>query len=63
MILERELYDREFMETQVNWEMWMSAVHPNEPNEFDRFIGLLLKEYEEYTPNLQQQNVRFQLSK
>ena len=50
MILERELYDREFMETQVNWEMWMSAVHPDEPNEFDRFIELLLKEYEEYTP-------------
>ena len=50
MILERELYDREFMETQVNWEMWMSAVHPNEPNEFDRFVELLLKEYEEYTP-------------
>jgi len=50
MILERELYDREFMETQVNWEMWMSAVHPNEPNEFDRFIELLLIEYEEYTP-------------
>ena len=38
------------METQVNWEMWMSAVHPNEPNEFDRFIELLLEEYEEYTP-------------
>ena len=50
MILERKLYDREFMETQVNWEMWMSAVHPNEPNEFDRFVELLLKEYEEYTP-------------
>ena len=50
MILEKELYDREFMETQVNWEMWMSAVHPNEPNEFDRFIELLLEEYEEYTP-------------
>ena len=28
----------------------MSAVHPNEPNEFDRFVELLLKEYEEYTP-------------
>ena len=38
------------METQVNWEMWMSAVHPNEPNEFNRFIELLLEEYEEYTP-------------
>ena len=50
MILEKELYDKEFMETQVNWEMWMSAVHPNEPNEFDRFIELLLIEYEEYTP-------------
>ena len=50
MILERQLYDREFMETQVNWEMWMSAVHPNEPNDFDRFIQLLLQEYEEYTP-------------
>ena len=50
MILERGLYDRQFMETQVNWDMWMSAVHPNESIDFDRFIELLIEEYAEYTP-------------
>ena len=35
MILERGLYDRQFMETQVNWDMWMSAVHPNESIDFE----------------------------
>ncbi|MCH1511133.1 MAG: molybdopterin-dependent oxidoreductase, partial [Candidatus Thalassarchaeaceae archaeon] len=50
MIIERGLYDREFMETQVNWDAWMRAVHPNEPCEFERFIELLVEEYAEYTP-------------
>jgi anaerobic selenocysteine-containing dehydrogenase len=50
MIIERGLYDREFMETQVNWDAWMRAVHPNEPCEFERFIELLIEEYAEYTP-------------
>ncbi len=50
MILEAKAFDREFMETQVNWDAWMKAVHPAEDCTFDRFIDLLIEEYAEYTP-------------
>jgi anaerobic selenocysteine-containing dehydrogenase len=50
MILEAKAFDRDFMETQVNWDAWMKAVHPAEDCSFDRFIDLLLEEYAEYTP-------------
>ena len=43
--------------------MWMFAVHPNEPNEFDRFVELLLKEYEEYTPEFAAAECKFLLNK
>ena len=52
MILERELYDRDFVENWVNWEDWLQADHPDEPKTFERFIELLLDEYAEYTPEL-----------
>ena len=50
MILEKKLYDREFMENWVNWDDWMKEEHPKEKCEFDRFIELLLIEYDKYTP-------------
>lgn len=50
IILEKKLYDREFIENWVNWDEWMKAEHPKEKCEFDRFIELLLIEYEKYTP-------------
>ncbi len=50
MILERGLYDREFVENWVNWEDWLEADYPDEPSTFERFIELLLDEYAEYTP-------------
>jgi len=50
MILERGLYDREFVENWVNWEAWLEADYPDEPSTFERFIELLLEEYAEYTP-------------
>jgi len=58
MILERGLYDREFMETQVNWDAWMKAVHPDEACEFERFIELLIVEYAEYTPEFAAEECR-----
>ena len=58
MILERGLYDREFMETQVNWDAWMKAVHPDEACEFERFIELLIEEYAEYTPEFAAEECR-----
>ena len=38
------------LENWVNWEDWLNADHPDEPCTFERFISLLLEEYEEYTP-------------
>ena len=50
MILERGMYDRDFLENWVNWDDWLEADHPEEPRTFERFIELLLEEYDEYTP-------------
>ena len=38
------------MENWVNWDEWMKAEHPEETCKFERFIELLLIEYEKYTP-------------
>jgi anaerobic selenocysteine-containing dehydrogenase len=58
MILEKKLYDRDFMEKWVNWEMWLEAAHPSEPRNFERFMELLLEEYSEYTPEFAAQECR-----
>tara|TARA_B100000959_G_scaffold192446_1_gene201233 strand:- start:5384 stop:7429 length:2046 start_codon:yes stop_codon:yes gene_type:complete len=58
MILEKKLYDHDFMEKWVNWEMWLEAAHPSEPRNFERFIELLLEEYSEYTPEFAAQECR-----
>ncbi len=50
MILEKKLYDREFLHDWVNWADWLSTCHPNEAQTFERFIELLVEEYSEYTP-------------
>ena len=50
MILDKGLYDRDFIESQVNWEQWMDAVHPGHEKNVDQFIELLKEEYSEYTP-------------
>ena len=58
MILEKGLVNRAFVETQVNWEMWMEAVHPAEPATYERFLELLLVEYAEYTPEFAAEECR-----
>ena len=50
MILERDLYDRDFVENWVNWEEWLQADYPDEESSFERFIELLKAEYSQYTP-------------
>ena len=58
IILEKGLYDRDFMENQVNWDSWMKAVHPNEDCDFERYIELLIDEYAEYTPEFAAEECR-----
>ena len=58
MILEQDLYHREFLETQVNWDAWMSTAHPNHDQSFESFIRLVTEEYSEYTPEFAAQECR-----
>ncbi len=50
IILEEGLYNREFMESWVNWEQYLEEVHPDSPRTFEVFIQKLITEYAEYTP-------------
>ena len=50
IILDEGKYDRQYMETWVNWQDYMAKVHPSDNPTFDNFIGRLKKEYEEFTP-------------
>jgi len=50
IILDEGKYDKKYMETWVNWQDYMSKVHPTDKPTFENFIGRLKKEYEEFTP-------------
>ena len=48
MILEKGLFDSDFLKNWVNWEEWLEAEHPREERSFQRFIELLKEEYSQY---------------
>ena len=50
VILDEELYDRDYMETWVNWQEYLENVHPNKKKDFETFIEAIREEYKEYTP-------------
>lgn len=50
VILEEDLYNREFLENWVNWAEYMEARHPKAPQTFEAFIEKLLEEYAKFTP-------------
>lgn len=50
VILEEKLYNREYMRRWVNWQEYLTAKHPDEPQTFERFIESLLALYVDYTP-------------
>jgi anaerobic selenocysteine-containing dehydrogenase len=50
VILAEGLFDREFMRRWVNWQEFLAAEHPDEPQTFDRFVEVLLALYSQYTP-------------
>lgn len=50
ILLLEKLYNREYMRRWVNWQEYLAAEHPKEPQTFERFIELLLDLYAEYTP-------------
>ncbi len=50
VILEEGLYNRKYIENWVNWEEYLTKVHPSLPCTFENFIQSVIEEYKEYTP-------------
>jgi len=50
IILDEGLYNREYMETWVNWDEYLRAKHPDAVPDFEVFIEKLKEEYALFTP-------------
>jgi anaerobic selenocysteine-containing dehydrogenase len=50
ILLAEGLYNREYVRHWVNWQEYLEAEHPGEPQTFDHFIEALLDLYAQYTP-------------
>src|SRR5262249_3776728 len=50
ILLEENLYDRDFVRRWVNWEQYLRAEFPSGPQTFEHFIEVLKKVYAQYTP-------------
>ena len=50
IILEKKLYDTDYMRDWVNWEDYLKNLHPNDPIKFSQFINRLKQEWSEFTP-------------
>jgi anaerobic selenocysteine-containing dehydrogenase len=50
LLLAEGLYNCEFVRRWVNWQEFLAAEHPGEPQTFDHFIEVLLDLYAQYTP-------------
>ncbi len=50
VILDEGLYNREYVETWVNWQEYLAARRPEAPVTFESFIEGMREEYAEYTP-------------
>jgi anaerobic selenocysteine-containing dehydrogenase len=51
VLLEENLYDREFVRRWVNWEEYLRCEFPAEPQTFEHFIQILKRTYAQYTPD------------
>jgi anaerobic selenocysteine-containing dehydrogenase len=50
VLLQEELFDREFVRKWVNWEEYLREEHPDKPQTFASFVVLLKQQYACYTP-------------
>ncbi len=50
VMLEEELYDREFIRRWVNWDEYLREEHPAEPRTFETFLRVVKALYASYTP-------------
>ncbi len=50
VILQEDLYNRDFMEKWLNWQQFMRAEHPDVDATFDNFIAAIKEFYASFTP-------------
>jgi anaerobic selenocysteine-containing dehydrogenase len=50
VIIEEELFDRDYLFNWVNWQAYLAAVQPDRDLTFDQFIAALKQEYAQFTP-------------
>lgn len=50
VLLEENLYHRDFVRDWVNWREYLAAEHPQRPQTFEVFIAILRELYAAYTP-------------
>lgn len=50
VLLEENLFDREFVRRWMNWEEYLRSEFPGEPQTFGHFIEVLKRVYSEFTP-------------
>ena len=63
IILDKGQYDRQFMETWVNWHDYLQKVHPGDVVTFDNFINRIKEEYAEFTPQFAAQEAGVEVEK
>lgn len=50
VILDEGLYNRPYLENWVNWQEYLTKMHPDVPLVFQNFIEKMKQEYAQYTP-------------
>ncbi len=50
VLLQEDLFDREFVRRWVNWEEYLREEYPGEPQTFHSFMSILKQTYARYTP-------------
>ena len=50
VLIQEDLFDREFVRRWTNWEDYLRTMHPDVDVTFDNFVADLKREYAKYTP-------------
>ena len=50
VLLQEDLFDRQFVRQWLNWEEYLREEHPDKPQTFQSFIAILRDIYAQYTP-------------
>ncbi len=50
VMIDEDLFDRDFVRRWVNWRAYLEARHPERERTFDSFVEALSEEYAQYTP-------------